>query len=236
MIAPSSGVRRTRHDDAPASWRRAASLTLAIVAIGVGGSSLGAQQLLDRVVARVNTQVVTLTDLRAALALGVVEVADGADEGEAIGQLVDRLLMLAEVARFAPPEPPVDAIAQETAALIAHVGSGLEAMMASTGIDDATIRSIARDTLRIEAYLDQRFGTAEQLSETEVARYYQIHPDEFTRDGTLMPFAQAEPLARQRAGRERRATILAQWTGDLRARGDVAVMRPTPPPAAPPRR
>jgi len=212
------------------------SLALAVTAISAGLGPLGAQQLLDRIVARVSGQFVTLTDLRAAVALGVVDVPEGADELEAIRPLVDRHLILAEVERFAPPEPAAAVVAQETAVLIAHVGPRLDAVMASTGIDDAGIRSIARDSVRIRAYLDQRFGTAEQLTEGEVARYYQIHPGEFTRDGTLMPFDQAEPLARQRAGSERRASILAQWTGDLRARGDVAVMPPTPLPAAPPGR
>ena len=108
--------------------------------------------------------------------------------------------------------------------------------MKSTGIDEARIRDIARDNLRIQAYLDQRFGATVQLTEEEVAQYYRIHPDEFTRNATLMPFAQAEPLARASAGAERRASIVAQWTRDLRARGEVAVMLPTPPPAAPPAR
>ena len=206
---------------------------MAVAAIGGGVGTLGAQQLLDRIVARVNDQFVTLTDLSAAVALGVVNVPAELDELEAIGPLVDRYLILAEVERFVPPEPGADAVAAEAAVLVARVGSGLAALMASTGIDDVGIRGIARDNLRIRAYLDQRFGTAEQLTESEVARYYQIHPDEFTRDGTLMPFTQAEPLARQRAGSERRDSIVAQWTGDLRRRGDVAVMRPTPPPAAP---
>ena len=215
---------------------RAAGLALAVAASGMGLDPLGAQQLLDRIVARVSDRFVTLTDLRVAVALGVVDVPDGVDELEAVPQLVDRHLILVEVERFALPEPTAAAVARETEVMIAHVGSRLGEMMASTGIDDAGIRGIARDSLRIRAYLDQRFGTAEQLTEGEVARYYQIHPDEFTRDGTLMPFAQAEPLARQRAGSERRASILAQWTGDLRARGDVAVMPPTPLPAAPPGR
>jgi hypothetical protein len=219
-----------------ALWRRAASLAATVVAVGVGCGPLDAQQLLDRIVARVSGQVVTLTDLRAAVALGVVDLPEGADELEAIWPLVDRQLMLIEVERFAPPEPSAAVVAQETKALIAHVGSRLDEVMASTGIDDVGIRSIARDSVRIRAYLDQRFGTPEQLTEEDVSRYYQIHPDEFTRDGTLMPFAQAEPLARQRAGSERRASVLGQWTGDLRARGDVAVMSPTPLPAAPPRR
>ena len=206
------------------------------VAIVVAACALGAQQLLDRVVARVNGEVVTLTDVQAAVALGVVELQADAGETEAIESVVSRQLVLAEVARFAPPEPDAADVTRETATLIARVGSRLAAVMQSTGIDQARIRDIARDNLRIQAYLDQRFGTTAQLSEEEVAQYYRIHPDEFTRDGTLMPFTQAEPLARERAGAERRASVLAQWTGDLRARGEVAVIPPTPPPAAPPAR
>jgi hypothetical protein len=235
MSEQPSGPRLTGRHGARALYR-AVSLALAVAAGGVGLGPLGAQQLLDRIVARVSDQFVTLTNLRAAVALGVVDVPEGVDELEVVWPLVDRHLILVEVERFALPEPTAAAVGQETAVLIAHVGSRLGAVMASTGIDEAGIRSIARDSVRIRAYLDQRFGTAEQLTEGEVARYYQIHPDEFTRDGTLMPFAQAEPLARERAGSERRVSILAQWTGDLRARGDVAVMPPTPLPAAPPRR
>jgi hypothetical protein len=230
------GFRLTGSHEASASWRWTASAVMAFVAIGVGLGPLGAQQLLDRVVARVNGQFLTLTDLRAAMAFGVVDVSEDVDERDAIAPLVDRHLILAEVERYAPSEPATAAIAQEAGVLSAHAGYRLAAVMASTGIDESGIRGLARDNLRIRAYLDQRFGTADQLTEEYVARYYQIHPDEFTRDGTLMPFTQAEPLARQRAGSDRRASIVTQWTGDLRARGDVVVMLPTPRPAAPPQR
>lgn len=206
---------------------------LAAAILVTAACSLSAQQLLDRVVARVNGVVVTLTDVKAVVALGVVEVPADAGETEALELLVTRQLVLAEVARFAPPEPVEADVARETAALTAHVGSRLPAVMASTGLDEVRIRDIARDNLRIQAYLDQRFGTAAELTEEDVAQYYRIHPDEFTRGGTLMPFTQAEPLARASAGAERRALVVAQWTRDLRARGEVAVMLPTPPPAAP---
>ncbi len=219
-----------------ASRRLSASAALAAAAIVAAASPLGAQQLLDRFVARVNGEVVTLTDVKVAVALGVVEVPADGREIEAIELLVGRQLILTEVARFALPEPAAADVARETATLIARAGSRLAAVMESTGIDEARIRDIARDNLRIQAYLDQRFGATVQLTEEEVAQYYRIHPDEFTRNGTLMPFAQAEPVARERAGAERRASIVAQWTRDLRARGEIAVMLPTPPPAAPPAR
>jgi len=186
-------------------------------------SPVSGQQLLERVVARVNGYAITLTDVRAAFALGVVEAPAGAD-GEAVAtdRLIDRQLVLAEVSRFAPPEPDAVLIATEAARIAASAGSGLAALMASTGIDEAIIRDIARDNLRIQAYLDQRFGATVQLTEDEVTQYYRIHPDEFTRDGTLAPFGEVEARVRTRAGEERRAALVAQWVRDLRARADVS--------------
>ena len=191
---------------------------------------LHAQQLLDRVVAWVDGYAITLTDLTAATALGLVD-ASGTAERPAIGQLIDRQLVLAEVARFAPPEPSQAAIAAQVASMTARVGDRLEAVMAGTGIDRARIRDMARDTLRIEAYLNQRFGTSTQLSEDEVLQYYRIHPEEFTRDGTLMPFDAAAASARERAAEERRATTVAQWMRDLHGRAEITI--PSSPRGAP---
>ena len=185
------------------------------------GVRLEAQQLLDRIVARVNGAAITLTDVNAAIALGIVGGSGG--QASAIQQLIDRQLVLAEVARFLPPEPPANAVAIEAGSLTTNVGQKLPELMAATGIDEARIRDVARENLRIQAYLNQRFGTTTQLTEEEVAQYYRIHPEEFTRGGTLMPFAEAEPLARERAAAERRATTVANWMRDLRGRAEISL-------------
>jgi hypothetical protein len=181
---------------------------------------VSAQQLLDRVVARVNGAAITLTDVNAAIGLGIIDAARG--ESAAIDQLIDRQLVLGEVMRFLPPEPPPAAVAVEAGSLSARAGARLTELMASTGVDDARIREIARENLRIQAYLNQRFGATVQLTEEEVAQYYRIHPEEFTRSGVLLPFAEAEPLARERASAERRATTVAQWMRDLRSRAEIS--------------
>ncbi len=64
------------------------------------------------------------------------------------------------------------------------------------------------------------------MSEDEVEQYYRGHPEEFTRNGMLMPFEEAAPLARERAAALRRAALVAQWLRDLRARAEVAEGRP----------
>jgi len=199
----------------PASTTVAAVLALCV--------QLSAQQLLDRVVARVDGYAVTLSDVRAAIGLGVVEAAA---EDVGVDAVIERQLVLAEVARFAPPEPAPDAVEREAMRLRAHAGARLAGLMAATGLDDARIRDIARDNLRVEVYLNQRFGATVQLTEEEVLQYYRIHPDEFTRDGRLMPFAEAEPGARERAAGERRAAMVGQWHRDLRGRAEIVLTTP----------
>ena len=185
-------------------------------------SSPHAQQLLDRVLVRVNGIAITLTDVNAAIGLGLVEVVGTDDaQGAATRQLVDRQLIIGEVARFSPPEPDPAAVEREVAALKERPGAGLEALMQSTGLDEERIRDLARDNLRIRAYLDQRFGTNVQVSDEEVEQYYRGHPEEFTRNGVLISFEEAAPIARQRSSALRRSALVAQWLRDIRARAEV---------------
>ena len=189
-------------------------LVMVLVSVSVYG-----QQLLDRIVARVNGVAITLTDVKAAIALGIADPPEAA----ATQQLIDRQLVLGEVARFLPPEPPASAVAIEAGALMTRAGVQLPEIVASTGVDEARIRELARENLRMQSYLNQRFGVNVQLTEEEVAQYYRIHPEEFTRGGTLMPFTEAEPLARERANAERRASTVTQWMRDLRARAAISL-------------
>ena len=180
-------------------------------------SLTGQQLLLDRVLARVEGNAITQTDVRAAVGLGV---ASG-NEDAALQAVIDRYLLLAEVQRFPPPEPAAAAVDAEVAALRARAGSALTALMQATGLDEPRLREPARENLRIAGYLAQRFGTDVQVSDEEVDRYYRTHQAEFVRDGLLMAFTEAEPLARQRAAAERREATIAAWIADLRGRAQV---------------
>ena len=177
--------------------------------------------------ARIGTQAVTRTDVQAAVGFGLIE-AKSADDPEALRQAIERQLELNEVARFPPPEPSAAALDQQVAAMKMRAGPTLDALMRSTGLDEARLRELARDTLRIQAYLAQRFGTSTQVRDEEVRKYYDEHRDRFTRNGTPIPFEEAEADARQRASAERLRTTVAQWLRDLRARSEVVVVEPVP--------
>jgi len=202
---------------------------LVLVAVMLWLSPVDGQELLDRVVARVSGAPITLTDVRIATALGIVETQPGDDpQNSAARQLIDRELMLAEVTRFPPQEPSPADVDKQVAAYKARAGNQLAALMQSTGLTEERLRQMARSSLRIQAYLAQRFGTASVVPAEEVRRYYDAHPSEFTRNGRVLPFDDVEPLARAAASGARRRGAIAQWLRDLRGRTDVFEPVPTP--------
>jgi hypothetical protein len=194
---------------------------------------LDAQQVLDRVLARIATEAITQTDVEALVEFGLIE-ARSPTVPAAVQQAIDRQLMLREVARFPPAEPPAAEVEKQLAAMKARVGDRLGQMLQITGLDEDRLRGLARDTLRIRNYLQQRFGVSAQVGEEEARRYFDAHRDEFTRNGMPLTFEEAAAEARQRAAATRVQGAVTQWLQDLRARSDVVlVMSPSEPPATP---
>ena len=122
--------------------------------------ALTAQQLLDQVVARVGTTAITKTDVDAAVAFGIVESKPAPDGRDPLKQMIDRRLMLAEVNRFRPPEPAEAPVAELVAKMKATAGADLAAVMKRTGVDEKRLTELARETLRLQSYVQQRFGNA----------------------------------------------------------------------------
>ena len=122
---------------------------------------VSAQQLLDRVVARVGPTAITQTDVDAAVAFGVVDPK----AGDPVKLMIDRRLMLAEVNRFPPPEPDFRAIQALMVNMKTAAGPDVNAVMKRTGVDDNRLSELARETLRIQSYVLQRFGTTARSEE-----------------------------------------------------------------------
>ena len=130
-----------------------AGLTLALTA------SVAAETI-DRVLAVAAGQLIMLSDVTAMRDLGIVTPTPGADPvASVLNQLIDRELMLAEVDRYAPPEPEPAEIEKEFAAVRARFPSdkAFNDVLARSGFEAAHVREIVRQNLRLRAYLDQRF-------------------------------------------------------------------------------
>ncbi|MBS1818774.1 MAG: hypothetical protein JSU08_12650 [Acidobacteria bacterium] len=129
----------------------------------LGRPAAAQPELIDRVLAVAAGEVITLSDVRAARELGRVDVGQAADPVRAVlSQLIDRALVLAEVNRFAPPEPSASTIDDAFDLVVVRFQSAqaFDTTLARLGIDRAFVRELLREDLRIRAYLDQRFTAA----------------------------------------------------------------------------
>ncbi|HEY6507430.1 MAG TPA: hypothetical protein VIY56_05415, partial [Vicinamibacterales bacterium] len=198
--------------------RHSSAVVLCAVWLMGAGAGIAAQQLVDRVVARVNGIVVFLSDVRAAVGFGLIEAGEDAAQ---VHEIVQRLLLLGEVSRFPPPDPAPDDVAAEVARMKARVPNAA-VFLTTHGLTESDVVSMARDTLRIQTYLAQRFGPNMLVSEEAVLEYYKAHPAEFMRDGVPQPFPAVQSVARERASAERRREAVAQWLRDLEGRAEVS--------------
>jgi hypothetical protein len=192
-----------------------------VAAILVLTVALAQPQLLDRTVALVGGQAITLSDVRAAMALGLVDDRQ-ATEAETIARLVDRELILREVQRYAPPPPEASAVEARLDDIRQRAATPLNAVFEKFGFTETRLRAWVRDDLRTEAYLAQRFASATVPGDAEVSAAYLRQRAEFDKAG--ITFEQAAAIVRERLVGERRRELVADWLSDLRRRTDVLIV------------
>ena len=127
-------------------------------------ASRASGEVIDRVLAVVAGDLIMLSDVNAAHELGLVTPPPSAADPvrEVLSRLIDRGLELAEVERYAPPEPASGDVDREVQNVQARFPSreAFDAVLARSGIDLAHLRETLRENLRIRAYLDQRFSVS----------------------------------------------------------------------------
>ncbi|MCA1563800.1 MAG: SurA N-terminal domain-containing protein [Acidobacteria bacterium] len=183
--------------------------------------------VIDRILAVVDGQVITLSDVHAAIDLGLVNTSGAADPvGAALDRLIERALTLGEVERYGPL-PPSDAdVAARMAAIAGRFATqaDLDRVLDTSGLTAERLRAAVRDDLRILAYLNQRFASVAEPTDAEVVQYYRGHEAAFTEAGALRPFSEVRLLARERLAAERRAALIGDWIAGLRRRAEVTLL------------
>jgi hypothetical protein len=185
-------------------------------------------QIIDRVLAVVDGSPITLSDVNAAVAFGLVTVPARQADGDraALDAVIDRRLQLIEVNRYVPPEPTAAAIDARLAETRTRFASDdtFQAALKETGMSQADLRAALRDSLRIASYLAQRFRAGYQPGEDEVLAYYRSHQADYDRAGVVRPFAEARDDARQRLIESRTDALIRDWIAALRRRVDVTLL------------
>lgn len=214
MRCTSASARRS--EPSVARWLVAGALVLALAPAPAIG------EVIDRVLAVVDRQVIMLSDVRAAIDLGLV-MASG--EPAVLEALVKRALVLAEVARYAPPEPDAADIDERLAGIEARLGiDAFGAALRRSGLDRQRLRALLRQDALVESYLTQRFSVTAMPTDEQVQAYYRERPGEFGGAASAEgPSEAVLAVARERLTAERRARLVDEWIDDLRRRAQITV-------------
>ncbi len=189
----------------------------------------------DRLVATVNGDVVTQSDLVWLLALdpdfSLVAVSD-ADLQRALAAKIDLLLLSQEAARFPLASLTSEQVAAAKQRLIKRFPSeaAFRERLELVGLDAETFDRLIRERLQVEKYINFRFQTFVLVTDDDVLNYYEtkVRPT-LAAAGTVAPEAPDEEqraliveiLSRERAEREQR-----QWLEAARRRADIVPLAP----------
>jgi len=182
-----------------------------------------AAEQIDRILASVNNDVITLSDLRQAMAFNST-FSPGREstrklEAETLEGLINRKLLLQEAYRLRYAEVSDQEAAAEAEKLKDRLGSeqAFRDFLSAMALNEAKLERMLGERLLVERFVEKKIGLYARVSRDEAERYYGEHLKEFT--GKRFPEVQKQItafLAAQKTGQQ-----LDQYLADLRTRADI---------------
>ncbi|MGI8771634.1 MAG: hypothetical protein ACR2JE_09365 [Acidobacteriaceae bacterium] len=200
-------------------------------------------ELLDRVVAVINGDVILESDVRAEQRFAVFEpysVPGGRFTPlEAMQHLVSRTLILQQMKnqQIAPP-PEDEAVQKELADLRRHIpncvqyacetDAGWRRFLAAQGFTESEIDARWKQRMQILKFIELRFRSGIRISNTEIADYYNktLVPAFERRKATPPPLAKVSSRIDEVLLQQRVTALLNDWLKSLRDAGSVAILDP----------
>jgi hypothetical protein len=151
-------------------------VTIAAMFLGLlpGPGHLCAQEVLDRIVARVETDIILLSDVRQLSRYQAFLDGKPQSDADILNRLIDQWIVRSEasVARF--PRPSDDEVNRSVERLKRSFSSPEEflARQKQSGITDDEIRRFVSAQLYLSNYLDSRFRPAIQIDEKAIEDFY----------------------------------------------------------------
>jgi hypothetical protein len=133
------------------------------------------QEIVDRIVARVENDIILESDIRELKEYQ--ELVDGKSESESaiLDRLIDQWIVRSEAQLSRFPEPKDEEIERGVSRVVESFASSgeYEARKQRSGLNDAEVRKIVAAQLYLSNYLDSRFRPSAQIDEKAIEDFYQ---------------------------------------------------------------
>ncbi len=231
-----NGVPGSDSGPAAPSRRRhlASSLTLAVVMLGwflPAGSARAAE--LDRLIAAVNSRVLTLSDLELARQLNALMLFGREGGDSAVAQQVERLidleLLRSELEIFAmdADAAALEARLQELRNGYAEIG-GLPALLRRLGLGEDELREYLRLQVALQRFVQFRFRPFADPTPDQIREYYRERfvPELRRRGVEVPPLDDVSPKIEAILREEEANAALDRWLADMRAQARIEHFEP----------
>jgi hypothetical protein len=167
---------------------RTRGVSLALVACLLFVSLASAQEVIDRVVARIENDVILLSDVRLLSRYQLLVEGKTESDAEILDRLIDQWIVRNEANVARTPQPSDADIDRAVERLIQGFSSkeDFEARRKLAGLSEADVRRVTTDQLFLNSYLDSRFRPTVRVDEQAIQDFYK---------NALLPRAQARRTA-----------------------------------------
>ena len=133
------------------------------------------QEVIDRIVARVDTDIILLSDVRALERYQLFVDGKSESDGDALSRLLDQWIVRSEAKAALFSQPSDDDVQRSLARLKRSFSSpeAFEERKKQTGITDEDIERMLRAQLYLSNYLDSRFRASIQIDDKDIENFYQ---------------------------------------------------------------
>ncbi len=212
------------HGTKGSGQRRGRGAVLFFFSLFLQASVLQAE-LVDRIVAAVNSEVITWSDLQHAVGFNAA-FAGGARSGkniqaETLGGLINRRLLIQEARRLKFADVTEQDIGAEVDKLRKRLGSekAFAGFLAGLGMTEEQLGRMLGERLLVERFIEKKIGLFVRVNREEAQKYYDEHPGEFQgKRFQEVHKAISAALSEQKLDRQ-----LVKYLGELKNRADIRV-------------
>jgi hypothetical protein len=207
------------------NWVTFAAMFIAL--LPVPGRSR-AQDVIDRIVARVETDIILLSDVRQLNRYQVLLDGKAQSDEDILNRLIDQWIVRSEasVARF--PQPSDEDVNRSIERLKRSFSSPEEFQLRqkNSGLTEDDIRRFVRAQLYLSNYLDSRFRPAIQIDEKAIEEFYKnrVVPRSESREQTPPTLENARDFIQEALVQRAINEQADRWLKESRARVRVEIM------------
>ncbi len=213
------------------SWIAIGSFAIALAMPPISSAA----EVVDRIVARVNGQIILQSDWQDAVEYeALVSVTDASafsieEKKAALDRLIDQDLLRQQVHASDAAQPPDDQVAQKIAEIRklyseAGTDAGWKKILDDHGFTDAELRQRVAQEIQLLGLVDARLRPSVTIDSASIESYYskellpQLHSQQPASD---VPLAEVTPRIRELLTEKKVSELLTSWLQNLRADSDI---------------